>query len=165
MYNWPKQTPSQLNNFYGNPDLNGDGAADLAWAHKNLTSITPPYQMFYGDRPIKAITVHRLCAEALEEALAGIREHYGSQAEIVRVGMQRFGGVYNFRVKRGGSGLSLHAYAAAIDLDPEHNPFRSKGGTMPGEVVKIFESVGAEWGGMWSPKSRDPMHFQFARTG
>jgi hypothetical protein len=152
--------------LYGNPDANNDGAADPSWAAKYLTTIIPPYRMVLAwDKKavVSRITVNKGCAAALLASLKGIRDHYGSQAALEKARMHLFGGVYNFRPKRQGKTLSMHAYGAAIDLDPDHNG-QGRPVTMPAEVVAIFDAQGADWGGRWSPKSRDGMHFQFARV-
>ena len=163
---WPLQSDLvAMRAIFGNPDANNDGAADPVWTRTHLTTIVPPYAMFYAGKPVRAITVNRGCSAALLAALTGIAKHYGTAAAIKAAGLDQFGGLYNFRVKRGNaSSLSMHAYGVAIDLDPVHNPFRSAKFTMPAAVVKIFEDTGATWGGRWSPKSRDAMHFQWART-
>lgn len=164
---WPLQSDAAaMNKLYGNPDTNGDGAADTAWAAKYLTTIVPPYRMVLAwDKKavVKKITVNKGCADALLAALKGIRDLYGSQSAIEAAGMHLFGGVYNFRLKRGGKTLSTHARACGIDLNPEANG-QGAAGNMPPSVVAIFDAQGAEWGGRWSGKSKDPMHFQFART-
>lgn len=48
----------------------------------------------------------------------------------------------------------------AIDLNPETNGMGRDGDMAPG-IVKVFESHGFTWGGRWSGRSKDPMHFQF----
>ncbi len=163
---WPLQSDLvAMRARFGNPDANGDGAPDPAWAAKWLTTITPPYAMFYAGKPVRAITVNRGCSDALLAALAGIGKHYGTAAAIKAAGLDQFGGLYNFRVKRGNSSsLSMHAYGAAIDMDPDHNAFRGHSHAMPAAAVQIFKDQGATWGGDWSAGSYDPMHFQFART-
>lgn len=160
---WPLQSDAAaMNKLYGNPDANGDGAPDPQWAAKWLTTIVPPYQMYYDGKPIKRITVNKGCADALLTALKGIRDLYGSQSAIEAAGLHKFGGVYNFRPIRGGKALSTHARACGIDLNPEKNA-QGTAGVMSPSVVAIFEATGATWGGRWSGKSKDPMHFQWAR--
>lgn len=160
---WPKQSDTAaMHALFGNPDANGDGAADPSWAAQHLTTIVPPYQLFYGKIAVKKITCNTAIAKPLMASFQGVLDLYKTQAEIARHGMDQFSGCYNFRPKRGGKSLSLHAYGAAIDMDAAHNPFKSQGGTMPHEVVAIFKANGASWGGDWSAKYRDPMHFQWA---
>lgn len=163
---WPLQSDLKgMRALYGNPDKNRDGTADLSWTAACLTEIVPPYRMFYAGKPVKRITVNRACSGALLAALNGIKTHYGTAAAIAAVGLDQFGGLYNFRVKRANpDSLSMHAYGCAIDIDPLHNPFQSTKFRMPPKVVAIFKDQGAVWGGDWSPKSRDAMHFQFARV-
>lgn len=161
---WPKQSDLKaMRALYGNPDANGDGAPDPSWVAKYLTTIVPPYQMYYGVTPVKRITVNRGCSKELLAALGGILDHYKTAAAIRSVGLTNFSGCYNFRPKRGNSSsLSMHAYACAIDLDAAHNPFKSKKFTMPQAVVDAFDAQGAESGTRWNPP--DAMHFQFARV-
>lgn len=162
---WPLQSDrAAMHSVFGNPDANGDGAPDPKWVAEHLTTIVPPYQMFYGQTPIKRITCNKAIANPLLISLAGVFKHYGNnENEIRRLGLHNFSGCYNFRVKRGkSSSLSLHAYGAAVDLDAANNAFNSKKYTMPSAVVDIFESNGAVWGGHWNPP--DAMHFQFARV-
>jgi hypothetical protein len=77
--------------------------------------------------------------------------------------MHLYGGTYNYRRISGSSNLSLHAFGAAIDLDPDHNPlgmpWRADAGMMPMEVVEIFEAEGWKWGGRFQSR-KDCMHFQ-----
>lgn len=160
---WPLQSDTAaMHALYGNPDANGDGAADPSWVAKYLTTIVPPYAMFYGATRIKAITVNRGCAKELLAALGGILDHYKTENAIRDVGLHNYSGCFNFRAKRGAKSLSMHAYGAAIDLDAAHNPFRTKKFTMPAAAVQAFDAQGATWGGRWNPP--DAMHFQFARV-
>ena len=77
--------------------------------------------------------------------------------------MHWFGGCYAPRNVRGsGTKLSAHAFAAAIDLDAEHEPMnRNHTSHMPQVVIEAFEAEGAYWGGKFRTR-QDPMHFQFA---
>lgn len=166
MTTWPKQ--SEMSAFYGNPDTNRDGQADRAWESANLIRITPAYRLVLAwdtSRSVSSILVHKKCADSLSRVFAAILAHYKTQAAIDAARMHLFGGVYNFRLMRGGSSLSIHSWGAAIDLDPERNGLgvkRVEGkGQMPMEVVRIFEAEGWVWGGRW--KRPDQMHFQAAR--
>jgi hypothetical protein len=59
--------------------------------------------------------------------------------------------------------LSLHAWGAAIDLDPDYNPvgwaWRRDAGMIPMAVVELFEAAGWRWGGQFKGR-KDCMHFQ-----
>lgn len=163
---WPLQSDLKgMRVMFGNPDANGDGAPDPSWVAKYLTTITPPYQMFYGLTAVKRITVNRGCSAALLAALGGILDHYKTENAIRDVGLHNFSGCYNFRAKRGNpNSLSMHAYACAVDLDAAHNAFHAKKYTMPQAAVEAFAAQGATWGGTFSKASFDPMHMQFSRV-
>ena len=65
------------------------------------------------------------------------------------------------RGKRGGGGMSEHAFGNAIDINPAQNPFHSSRTDMPKGVEDIAAKYGLTWGGTWRPGSRDPMHFEW----
>jgi hypothetical protein len=78
-------------------------------------------------------------------------------------------GAYNCRVIAGTSRMSMHAFAAAIDIstkftdywlwnDPVNGriPYKNK---VPFEIVSIFEKHGFIWGGKWH--HYDTMHFEY----
>jgi hypothetical protein len=71
-----------------------------------------------------------------------------------------FGGCFAFRPKRTGVKLSAHSWGIAIDLNIVNNAQGSPGDTDTG-LIDIFRENGFEWGGDWSGKTHDPMHFQF----
>lgn len=86
--------------------------------------------------------------------------------EIFRRGLwgniDTFDGCYNAR-KIGSSGKwSTHAWGIAVDLNASTNRQGSTSNMSP-EIVKVFEEAGFVWGGRFSGRSIDPMHFQFAR--
>ncbi|MEI7507846.1 MAG: M15 family metallopeptidase [Flavobacterium sp.] len=81
-------------------------------------------------------------------------------------GVSVFSGSYNYRVMRGGNVLSMHAYGCAIDLDAPRNWFHDQNPhfeKVP-QVLRAFEDEGWTWGGSWSGRSKDGMHFQAARV-
>lgn len=165
MSRFPMQDAAAMNAVYGDPDKNDDGSADSSWEAANLVAIIPPYRLnqAWGDkRPLKTLRVHKLLAADLKAIFREILAFYGSQEAIDRARMNLCGGVYNFRLKRGGSTLSIHSWGCAIDLDPERNgfgvTFKNNGKMMPLDVVRIFEDHGWTWGGPW----KDAMHFQAA---
>jgi hypothetical protein len=70
-------------------------------------------------------------------------------------------GGFNLRRKKGGGGgWSQHAYGNAIDINPGSNP--QFGGTdMPANARDMAAKYGLSWGGDWSKRWRDPMHFEW----
>lgn len=157
MSKWPKDSPEELSNFYGDP---GSGAVE-----NQLVTVVPPFTMYYDGKPIRGIRFHRKAAAALKAALDEIWEAYGrSQTKIDAAGVSKYGGSYNPRKIAGSNKWSNHAYGAAIDLDPDRNGFNTGHGTMPAAVVAAFKRQGARWGGDYKGRT-DPMHFEFCDNG
>lgn len=106
---------SQLLAKYGEPNPTGKGY---------LVTIDLPFPMVLAwDRKttIKKIQCHKLIAFRLVKALNDILCHYGIE-EIKRLGIDIYGGCFNYRLMRGSEAtLSKHAWAVAIDLDPDRN--------------------------------------------
>ncbi len=69
-----------------------------------------------------------------------------------------FGGCYMYRAMSGAKKISTHAWAIAIDINPETNQLGTEGDMHPG-IIECFEFFGFVWGGRFERK--DPMHFQF----
>lgn len=77
----------------------------------------------------------------------------------------------------GSGNWSNHAYGHAVDLNPRENPYvgcgavydptsrpyversRIRKGMVTPAVVRAFESIGWGWGGSWSGRTKDYMHF------
>ncbi len=146
---WPASDQASLKRFYGNP---GD--------ERNLVELVFPYPMFYDGKRVTKTRVHKKCKDSLLRVLTAIGTSYGKQSDIMEEA-EDYGGVFNFRLKRGGSSYSLHAFGAAIDLDADDNTFRDSWpvkADMPLEIMVEFAkegwiSAGAFWG-------YDSMHFQ-----
>ena len=79
-------------------------------------------------------------------------------------------GTYNCRIIAGTRRLSVHAYAAAIDINvktadywrwskPDANGRYRWRNKIPMEIVEIFERHGFIWGGRWY--HYDTMHFEY----
>lgn len=146
---WPRSDQRSLRNFYGEPGN-----------ESNLVIINFPYPMYYGGKIVTRTRVHKKCADSLLRVLNNIKDLIPKNPDI-KDEAEDFGGVYNFRLKRGGSTYSVHAWGAAIDLDADDNTFRDSWpmkSDMPLEIMEAFAregwlSAGAFWG-------YDAMHFQ-----
>lgn len=82
---------------------------------------------------------------------------------------------FNYREKTGGGSLSNHAYGRAIDINTVQNPYikgkiilppgakyePTAAGTLTAEhpIVKLFISLGWDWGGNWK-NLQDYQHFE-----
>lgn len=90
---------------------------------RNFRVISLPYPMRVAwqlDMTIKKMQCHKLVAEQFTAIFKDILAHYGL-AEIQRLGIDLYGGCYNFRPMRGGTSWSRHSWAIALDLDPSRN--------------------------------------------
>jgi hypothetical protein len=149
---WPLPTQGALRTFYGAP---GD--------ESELVSIPFPFPVFYDGKRVSTTRVHRKCADSLLRVLNDIGARYFQNRGVMEEA-EDYGGCFNFRMKRGGSTYSLHAYGAAIDLDADDNTFRDSWpmqADMPLEIMECFAcegwvAAGAFWG-------YDAMHFQATR--
>lgn len=131
----------------------------------NQIRITPPYQIFYGDAPVRSLLINKRCAQSALNAMGAVLAHYGSKG-IRQLGLDRFGGCYANRAMRGGTKLSMHAFACAIDWDPERNPLRADhrwAQFAKPEYRAFLDAWEAEgWTSLGRAKDFDWMHVQAA---
>lgn len=108
-------TQKQIEAKYGKANPTGKGY---------LVTITLPYKMRVAwDRKtyITKVQVHKLLADKFIAVFTDILNHYGYD-EIVRLGLDLYGGCFNYRLMRGStSTLSKHSWGIAWDLDPDRN--------------------------------------------
>jgi hypothetical protein len=98
---------------YGKPNQQGS----------YLTTITLPYPMRLAWDPtttVNKMRCHKLAADAFKKVFADLLAHYGL-VRLQELGIDKFGGCFNFRQMRGGTEYSRHSWGIAIDLDPERN--------------------------------------------
>ncbi len=149
---WPSSSRSAVEKFFGKP---GD--------ESNLVTFDFPYPTYYGGKRVLKGRCHHKVKDSLLRILTEIGKLYGSDRGIIEEA-EDYGGIYNFRSKRGGSSLSLHSWGIAIDLDADDNTFRDSWpmrADMPLEIMECFAregwtSAGAFWG-------YDAMHQQATR--
>ena len=105
---------AELFRKYGTPAQNGA---------PYLTKVDIPFTMILAwDRSISvnSISCHKLVAKNMKAALTGILKEYGP-LKIQQLGINIYGGCFNYRKMRGGTDWSRHSWGVAIDLDPERN--------------------------------------------
>ena len=141
---------------YGKPDQNGT----------YLVSIKLPYPMRLAwDKNTKVNTMrcHKLVAQNFTNAFNEILSVYGL-AKIKDLGIDLFGGCFNFRAMRGGSDYSHHSWGIAIDLDPERNQLKETSKTARfarpeyKPMIDIFYKHG--FVNLGVEKNYDWMHFE-----
>jgi hypothetical protein len=134
-----------------------DQTLNTGWQAEFLTRIALPFPMTISwdhAQNTSFITCHKTLAAVFGNVFSQIQSN-GLQNAITS-----FGGCFSFRPQRTGTKLSTHAWGIAIDLNPETNQ-QGTAGNMDPAVIAIFRRVGFKWGGDWTGKFRDPMHFQF----
>lgn len=153
---WPSQK--------GVPAFFGEAGSPRATAGKALLPF--PFRIAWNkSQKVSSFACHELVADAFTSIWGQTASHYGER-EMVRLGLDLFGGCYNNRAMRGGSAKSMHAYGIAYDGDPERNQLRW--GRDRAEFAKPaydpFWAIVEAHGGLSLGRARnyDWMHFQFA---
>ncbi len=91
-----------------------------------LTIIKLPYPMRLAwdlKTSVTKISCHKLVADKLTAVFTELLAVYGYD-KLKELGIDIFGGCFNFRAMRGGIDFSKHSWAIAVDLDPERNQLR-----------------------------------------
>jgi hypothetical protein len=150
-------TTQEIVNKYGTPNETGKGY---------LVPITLPYPMRIAwdlNNSINSFSCHKLVANNFKLIFSDILDYYGYE-KLKELGIDLYGGCFNYRKMRGGDSWSMHSWGIAIDLDPSRNLLNENSSTArfarPEYKAMIdifysynFESLGRE-------KNYDWMHFQ-----
>lgn len=149
-------TTKQIIAKYGTPNEKGT----------YLKTINLPYPMRIAwdlDSKVTKMRCHALVADKFLAVFNDLLAHYGYE-KLVELGIDLYGGCFNFRKMRGGSEWSRHSWGIAIDLDPARNKLKETKATARfarpeyKPMIDIFYkhgfiSLGVE-------KDYDWMHFQ-----
>ena len=150
-------TTEQLIKKYGKPTEQGTGY---------LIPISLPYPMKLAwdlNTKVTTIRCHRLVADKLKEVFNELLLVYGLP-KIQELGLNIYGGCFNFRKMRGGNDYSRHSWGVAIDLDPERNQLKETSKTARfarseyKDMIDIFYKHG--FVGLGRDKNYDWMHFE-----
>lgn len=110
-------TTAQVIKKYGSPNETGVGY---------LVTIKLPYPMRIAwdtDSSVNTMRCHRLVADKFLAVFNDLLSRYGYD-KIKELGIDLYGGCFNYRRMRNGSAWSMHAWGIAIDLDPARNTLK-----------------------------------------
>jgi hypothetical protein len=133
-----------------------------------LVKIKLPYPMVLAwDKSVQVTSMrcHKLVADNLTEIFEDILKEYGLP-KIQQLGINIFGGCFNYRKMRGGNDWSRHSWGVAIDLDPERNLLKETSKTARfarpeyKPMIDIFYKHG--FLSLGREKNYDWMHFEIA---
>lgn len=160
----PMDNSTAMTAFYGAPSASPGYLGWFSFPHPatRLYSRTGSQLKDYqGDSRLDHRT-HRLLADRLTNALAEIYRTLGRE-QFEKEGWHVYGGSHNYRPTTSGGRLSTHAWAAAVDMNPNENTFRQTTTTFSDAAIDIMEKWGFLSGGRaWG---KDWMHFQAAIPG
>lgn len=146
-------TQAECRRFYGAPGTN-HMLMDL------------PYPMTYEGKPVKRITINKKCADSAFAALSKIAVEYNA-SDRKALGLSIYAGCYNNRPMRGGTQLSMHAFACAIDFDPARNQLkwgRDKARLAKADCEAFWRAWEEQgWLSLGRARNFDWMHVQAAR--
>lgn len=152
---WPTQ--AQARKFYGAP---GTG-------HAKLVLPFPMYLAWDRNVVLKQFTIHERCVASATRVFNRILEYYPGAQQRAALGIDVFSGCYNNRVMRGGSQLSMHAFACAIDFDDQRNQLKwnSKQARLAKPDAEMFWKAWEDegWVSLGRARNFDWMHVQAAR--
>ncbi len=137
--------------------VGADGGLDPQWEVESLARVALPFALLLAWDHSKSVSVFR-CHRRLTSVFGEVFTKLGETGLQSKV--RSFGGCFMYRPQRTGAKLSTHSWAIAVDLNPETNGLGTAG-DMDARVVEVFRGAGFTWGGGWSGRGRDPMHFQF----
>ena len=150
-------TTQQAIKKYGVPNITGAGY---------LEPMTLPFPMRLAwdkTKTINKIYCHKDIKAKLYNALSEILHTYGLK-KIQELGIDLYGGCFNYRKMRNGNSWSKHSWGLAIDLDPERNQLKTpylKSNFSKQEYKKlheIFEKHG--FINLGKQKGYDAMHWE-----
>jgi hypothetical protein len=136
---------------------------------QNIKRYDLPYPMKLAwdlDTTVTRMSLNERCGESAIQVFEKALDHYGID-QIRALRLDQFGGSLNVRKMRGGSNWSVHAWAAAIDIDPAHNKFHwtDKRASLDDADYdywwKLWEDAG--WVSLGRERNYDWMHVQACR--
>ena len=157
-HEFPLETHENLSRFYGDP------------CEVQLARVQCPWELRLDwdlSKTTRKISIHEKLSDSLSTILVSVYEHYGSEG-IKEFGLDRYGGSYNCRKKRGSrSSWSTHAWGISIDWLPSKNKLKwdsDKASLAHPELDFWWETWEKEgWLSLGRTENRDWMHIQAAK--
>jgi hypothetical protein len=115
---------------------------------------------------VNTMRCHKLVAQNFTNVFNELLDVYGIE-KIQALGIDLFGGCFNFRAMRGGSDYSRHSWGIAIDLDPARNQLHETSKTARfarseyKPMIDIFYKHG--FISLGKEKNYDWMHFEIGK--
>jgi D-alanyl-D-alanine carboxypeptidase-like protein len=109
-------------------------------------------------------TIRATSVNGVAARLAEVSEELDALPSSVKRYVSLPAGTYNCRTVADTGEPSMHSWGAAIDINSAYAeywlwPRAASAGTLPAEIIDIFERHGFIWGGKWS--HYDTMHFEY----
>lgn len=150
-HEWPRV--KDIESFLGRMEIGSDGLPTDRWKRVNLTTASVPFhfRMAWDHQiTVRRVTCHRAVRTSLETIFEQIYNAFDKDWEKIKEARADIlGNCYSFQRK--GHKLSMHAYGAAITIDPEFNPvgdkWRPNTGMIHPIVIEAFKAQGWSWGG------------------
>ena len=138
--------------------IESDGTLSQEWEDQYLDHVPLPFPIklaWNQESEVTKIWCHKLMVPVFEQVFQVIVD----QNLILTV--QTYGGCFEYRAQRGSTKVSTHAWGIAIDLNPLTNEQGTTGNQDP-RLTQVFTDAGFTWGGTFTGKRQDPMHYEFA---
>lgn len=141
---------------YGTPNERG--------TYLQVIKLPYPMRISWDEKTsINKMSCHKLVANNFLGVFNDLLKEYGLN-EIQSLGIDLYGGCFNFRKMRGGSDWSRHSWGVAIDLDPNRNQLKETSKTARfsrpeyKKMIDIFYKNG--FVGLGVEKNYDWMHWE-----
>lgn len=141
---------------YGTPNERG--------TYLQVIKLPYPMRIYWDEKTsINKMSCHKLVANNFLGVFNDLLKEYGLN-EIQSLGIDLYGGCFNFRKMRGGSDWSRHSWGVAIDLDPNRNQLKETSKTARfarpeyKKMIDIFYKNG--FVGLGVEKNYDWMHWE-----
>lgn len=152
------------------------GAAPRPFGDPGRARPAALFTRLYGDcrnAPVQLVAVRWVGGRTVQfassagaaEALAKVTRDLEALGPTAAKYLWPIAGTYNCRKIAGTGDLSMHAYGAAIDLNPKWGAYwrwsarPAPAKTLPDDIVDAFERHGFIWGGKWA--HFDSFHFEY----